>query len=89
MKLDLSSKIKSIDGEDFSETFALVLSKILMSSNKGDAIKLYDWAMNLHKDGSIEIDNSDKNILTKFIETTESISILIKGQLLKILGELK
>lgn len=49
------------------------------------ALKFWGWAEKLYKDGSLELDESDKELLKQFITENPNIPTVYAGQLLRIL----
>lgn len=88
MKLNLTKSFTDLDGKESETNMGKVLANMLASAQKGDAIKFYDWAISLFRTGVIEIDESDKKTLEKFV-TASGASMAIQGQLLKVLDSTK
>lgn len=86
---DFSTKIHQFNGNPIPEgTAATIFAQILGMDNKViPARKAIIWGTALEKDGALEIDDADKKTLISFIETTELVSNLVKGQLLRILED--
>lgn len=86
MKLDLNLNYKDLDGNDISEAnMGKQLASLLCGkSGNIEPVKAFDWALELHKNKSIEIDKADLMKLTKFIESSETMTNLAKAQLLKV-----
>jgi hypothetical protein len=59
-----------------------VLANALVSQPNGDIVKYFDWAMSMFKGNDITVDSADKKKLKEFIETNNTITILLKKQLL-------
>jgi hypothetical protein len=89
MELNLNFPIKGLDGEpmlDQNNSTAIagkVFANILVSGTGGDVIKMYDWALALYKGEVITLDNSDEQMLKKFITESTSMTILLKHNLLE------
>jgi hypothetical protein len=60
------------------------LSEQLAFANKGDALKLFNWAQKLYNGEALDLDKSDENVLKDFITNNESFTILVKAQLLEL-----
>lgn len=93
-KLDLNFPFIGIDEKPiFQQGKELiageVLAGVMISEVKGDAIKYFDWAVNLNKKNVIEIDESDFIKLKSLVSETEKLTILLKAQLLKYFETLK
>lgn len=86
MKLDLNHNYKNLDGNDLPDgNIGQQVAKILCGTTPGiEPIKAFDWALQLNKEGFLEIDRADLKNLTKFIESTEALTNLAKAQLLKL-----
>lgn len=84
MLLNLDLQFKNIDGTEIAgNTMAKLLSDMLAAQTPGiQAIKAYDWAMQLFKVGEIEVDRTDLDLLKKFIEQNSQIGNLVKAQLI-------
>jgi hypothetical protein len=83
--LDLNKPIKGLDGKQIGEhTLGKALSEQLAFANKGDALKLFNWAQKLYNGESLDLDKSDENVLKDFITNNESFTILVKAQLLEL-----
>lgn len=90
MKLIFNYQLQSLDGKKIEgdESHAgKILANALSMSNKGNAIKLYDWALKLFNKEGIEVDETDFQVLYAFIETTEFLTVLCKSQMLKGMNE--
>lgn len=85
MKLNLNYQINDLTGKEIlgdSANASKALAGALANANKGNAIKLFDWALKLWKCEEFEIDKTDKEFLEAFIETCETLTILAKASLL-------
>ena len=93
MKLILKGKVCNLKGEPIKQNGEeLLLNETVANAlalSKENGIKFFDWATKLHNDGVIEIDDADRKLLEKFIETTQALSNFIKGPVLKALDSLK
>jgi len=84
MLLDLTAQFKNTDGTVLSgNTMAKLLSDLLSGQTPGiPAVKAYDWAVLLYKNGEIEIDRTDLDLLEKCVEQNQQIGNLVKAQLI-------
>ena len=90
MKLNLNFSLLDLEGKEIETANAgKVIANQLCASNKGDALKCYDWGRQLYKGESIEVDRSDLNGIREFVVTTETISNLAKAQILEKIDILK
>lgn len=62
---------------------------LLMSELRGDAVKLFDWATELNTSGKITVDEADLNVFKEIIKSTERMSVIVKGPIMKHLNTLK
>ena len=60
-----------------------VLSTMLAGLPKGNAVKLYGWAMDIYRTGSVTVDKADMILLKELIENCETFTVLTKAQLLE------
>lgn len=59
----------------------------LSTMNKGNSMKLWDWAQTIWKKQDLEIDKTDSEVLKGLIETSESLPVITKAQLLERIKE--
>lgn len=86
--VNLNWELKNLNGESIGNAGELLASS-LMIETKGDAIKYFDWAMNLNSKKTIEVDESDLLKIKQFITDNERVTLLAKAQLLKYFETLK
>ncbi len=82
MKLTVNFEILDLSGKALPDRANKFIAEILVDT-KGDALKLYELAMNISKSESIEIDTTDLNIVVKAIRDHERFNNLVKGAILK------
>lgn len=88
--LDFNKQLLGLDGkpvkdhEDKDVTVGKLLSGQLASANKGDALKLFNWAQKLYNGEPLDLDDSDKSTLKEFIKGNESLTVLAKAQALGV-----
>lgn len=75
--LDLSEK--PIVGENAGQIIASTLAR----ATQGDALKFWGWALKLQKGEELELDNSDSETLKNFIKNNDSLTIILKAQVLE------
>ena len=90
MKLDLNKPILDLEGNPIKNgnevlTIGKQIASALVGSNKGEALKFYDWAVKLYKGEALEVDKSDLKKITEFVETNEQFTNLLKAQALELL----
>lgn len=83
-KIDLNKAIKDLDGKEIADSnLGKLVAQMLVTSNKGDALKYMAWAMKLHAGETLELDPTDKEVLKNFIKDHEQLTILSKAQMLE------
>jgi len=87
-EIDLNFELVDMHGKVISTAGKLVCG-FLMSELKGDAEKLYDWAIKLNLGEKLSIDNADFNTLKTLIKTTERLSVMVKGPIIKYFETIK
>ncbi len=86
---DLSQLLTNIDGTPIKDTTIgkVLATHLSQSQAKGvDAIRYWDWALNLAKDLPIHISEADYDTLKRFVNESETMTVLAKAQILKRLG---
>lgn len=90
MKLNFDFQFKGLDGKDMQgDSAGKILSSVLAAQNKGNAIKLYDWALKLYNNKPLEIDDTDADVLHALIETCENLTIVAKVPLMQYIKKIK
>ena len=85
MKLDFNFDLKGLDGEAIEGVNAgILLATNMAGSNKGNALKMWEWAVTLHKKEIIDLDTVDQGSLKSFIEDHDQFTNLAKAQLLNV-----
>ncbi len=89
MEINLNKRFLNLDGTEAAEASAptqgQLVAQVLANQTKGNSIKLLDWAMSLHQNKPITLDDADHGTLVSLIESTEALPALSKGQILKSL----
>ena len=91
--LDFNQTLKGLDGTDLKDekdvviTLGKMLASQLAFSNKGDALKLFNWAQKLYNAETIDLDKSDCETLKSFVKDNEALTILAKAQLLNVIKD--
>lgn len=85
--LDLSGKALKDPSDDSDLTLGRILANSLVSQAKGDAMKYLDWGRRMYAGDPVNLDRSDVKTLQEFINTSEQLTVLAKGQLLDILDK--
>lgn len=95
MTLDLSFQLTGLpsgNGEPAPElgvTAGRALAQALFGATKGDALKQHEQAIVLAGCGKLTLDASDRDALTQFVKSCETLTTAAKGPILKALVELK
>ena len=85
MKLNFNFKIKSLDGKEIPGADAnKLLADTLAGLNKGNHMKLYDWAIRLFRGEALEIDDTDAMVLKALVEES-GLVILVKKPVLDVI----
>lgn len=86
-KVNFNKKIKDLDGKEIvGAEMNKLLANELATKGKGDAIKLWGWALNLQEGKELFLDYSDFNFLKDFIENSE-FPVITKAQMLLVINE--
>ncbi len=88
MQVDLNFDLLGLDGVKVAVAGELVAG-VLASQSKGDAIKLFDWAMSFYRKEVVTMDASDLIKLKEIISNAENVTVLAKSPILKYLETLK
>lgn len=90
MKLNLNWNFKNLEGKPMEgSNVGKTLANAISSQNKGNSIKLYDWAMKLWNGSVLEIDETDSEVLTALVEQNESLTVLAKAQIIEYIKKVK
>jgi hypothetical protein len=85
MKLDFNFNLIDLDGNQIENANAgKLLANTLVQQAKGDAVKLWELALNLNKNEPIDLDSSDQEMVKNFIKESDSLAVIAKGQLLQV-----
>jgi len=80
--LDLEGNpLKDANGEI---NMGKALAQHLAQLSKGNAVKIFDWAITLNKKGVLTLDRTDARDLRRTIDNMDSITVLFKAQLLEV-----
>lgn len=88
MKLDFNFPILGLDGQPLKDgsndlQAGKILASTIANKTNGDAVKLFGWALQLHKSEILDLDKADQKTLRELIEGDNTLTILAKGQLLE------
>jgi len=87
-KVNLNFELFDLNGKAIS-TAGKIVCGFLMSEMKGDAEKLYDWAITFSKGEEVSMDNSDFSKFKELIKLTERLSVMVKAPIIKYLEGVK
>ncbi len=90
-KINFNIPVFALNGSNLTDgdkeiTLGAILAPCIAQHTKGDALKLFGWAMSIYKNEDLILDKSDQNTLKDFINLSENMTILVKAQLLDILN---
>ena len=75
----------AIDENGKETTIGKILGSTLASSNKGNPMKLMGWAKKMWDGEVINLDKSDRKMLTDFVENAEELTNLTKNAIIDLL----
>jgi len=86
MKIDFNFNLLDLDGNQIENSnVGKLVANMLVQQSKGDALKFWDWALDLNKGKELDLDSSDQETLKNFIKDNEQLKIIAKAQILKSL----
>lgn len=88
MKLDLDINLTNLKGEPMRDKLSDILANILAMSTVGKPAQMITWAVNLTNTGTIDVKDSDVELLKKVVESDPRTVNLAKAQLLEELEKL-
>lgn len=89
-KINLGNKIVDHTGRvDENLTYAKVLATVLASAPEGDKLKFFNWAQELHKTGSVELDDSDFTMLYDFVKTGKAMTATATAPILSTMNDVR
>lgn len=89
MKIDYNKQVKGLDGTDLQgdqNTMAKILANLLAYSSSGPMVKFMDWARDLYRGKTLEIDRTDADVLKAFVEGS-NLPNLTKEQMVNVILE--
>jgi hypothetical protein len=90
MKLNFNFQFSGLDGKELSgESAGRIIASYLSSQNKGNSIKLWDWAMKCYQGNPLDLDPTDTEVLVGMIETSDDLTVLGKAQILSYINSVK
>lgn len=85
-------QFKISEGKFEERTYAQVLGGTLLQSTStadSDILKYFTWAMELGKNGFIEIDKADAKTIKVFVTGNPEIFIIVKAPIIQAIDALK
>ena len=82
MKLNVAFEIFDLSDKKVPERTNKFIAEMLMEY-KGDSLKLYELALKINKNESIEIDTTDLKLIEDAIKSNQRYTNLVKGAILK------
>lgn len=88
--MDFNVSLKGLDGQEVLDEkgqpvkVGKLLASQLAFANKGDALKMFGWAQKLYAGEPLNLDKSDAQTLKTFIESSDSLTVLSKAQMLEV-----
>ena len=101
MKIDASKSLKRLDGVDITmgsgdespftigKAIGLILSGPSATQKGRTPLKLYALASKFYNEAEVEIDVADLKLVTEEIESTQTYTPLVTGQILELLYSYK
>lgn len=91
MKLDFNFQVKNLDGKDLEgegSHCGKVLADYLQRLNKGNSMKLWDWAQTVWKKQPLEIDKTDSEVLKELVENSD-LPVITRAQIADVINKAK
>ncbi|MCK5614984.1 hypothetical protein KAR91_74670 [Candidatus Pacearchaeota archaeon] len=82
MTLKVNFEIYDLADKAIPEKSSRFIAEMLLE-HKGDSLKLYELAININKNDSIDIDTTDLKLVEVAIKDNQRYTNLIKGAILK------
>lgn len=90
IKIELNRPLTDLEGKPVRDILlGKQLAEVLSASTKGNSIKVIAWAIDLWKGEPLQVDDSDKQWLREFVESSDHMANLLKAQLLTVINEAK
>jgi len=82
MKLNVNFEIFDLTDKALSDKASKFIAEMLLE-HKGDSLKLYELAMHINKNESIDIDTTDLKLIEEAVKNNPRYTNLVKGAILK------
>ncbi|HXP52191.1 MAG TPA: hypothetical protein VN922_19700 [Bacteroidia bacterium] len=84
--INLNKPLLDLDGAEIpNANIGKAVAAQLAGSNKGEALKFYDWAVAMHKGEDLSVDKSDFKKIYDFIKDSDVFTNILKAQAIQIL----
>lgn len=87
MKLNFNFPLTDLNSKVIRENIGQILAHELVVTAKGDPLKHFEWAKDLHAGKVIDLDKSDTLYLKNFVKDCQNIAILAKAPMLEVFEE--
>lgn len=88
--ININRPLTDLTGKELPDAnMGKVLGNWFAQKTDGNAVKQLVWAMDLFNKGEISVDDSDYDSIIQSLESTNSLTVLAKGQILKALKDAK
>ena len=88
--VNLNVNLKDLEGKDIEgQIIGKLVANIIATESKGDALKIFGWAVEMTKGNCLLLDKSDFLLFKGIISDNERLTILVKAQVLEILDSVK
>ncbi len=85
MKYDFTSQLCALNGQELAgpeNRLSAYVAEALISNNEANAVKLYALALEIYKAGVIDLSVADYQLLSRILDQSPRITVLVKAQLL-------
>jgi hypothetical protein len=96
MNLDFNFSIKDLEGKEIKENGTVVLVNKLFAGalinpacKKGDVLKKWELAQKIFKEGVLEVDAADFNLLKDIAKEPELFAPIVQAQLILYFNSIK
>lgn len=90
MKINTKTPLKTLKGDVISElNVGDAIANILASSETGGKLKLFILAQKFATEDQVEVDSADLGLIKTAVESSKVYTVLVTGQVLQILEEVK
>lgn len=89
MHVSFDIDLKDAKGVANGQKLGDLLADLLLTETKGNTRKLMGWGLLLANGKEIFLDAADRKFITDLVDGTDRLIILVKGQILNVLDNLK